>query len=850
MPLAVSSSSFDEVGSVLERSADKALGPLALSKNSGDGFEKIPDAPGFLKCLICSNQYGQEKRVKDSYRSGHRDTLIHKTAEAAIAGVKNYPNQQPAAAPELEPTAVALHQPAELSIAEEFLLQDTGEDDADSDVENDLGRWHHPFDDLVMYDDELIGPSGEEILLTTGQKDDLTRVELADKLEALQYEPEHTVFGKMTRMRDADSNEFDDNEEDSTVCGIIAVMRQMGLDDEDDSDSESDGGKVNDKVDDMWRDSWPVLEGDWAPHGTKTMFMLDLLDNLPHLRLSDDHLKAFMTEDHWEPAYDCHLNQEILFQIFPHVYPADNPQQAESMSVVGQKGKFNCRYDTMGGMEAERESDEGYHAHFIPGVPREPEQTRLTISEQYKLACLGVKSTVENLQSNTGVKDKIAEHWISQLLAKSVTMQQERIYASDTYKRLKGPAKVAMKAEVSAEIQEKLMETLLLDIACGPVTISTCFLNRIDLSSSLDGLTLAPLRAQYMTQYKNSLIGKHFKALQQLAVFHLNDKLCPPRLLALWKATGELGALLWYPEITNMETYLADVQILIDNLLDSWADFDPRRILYKYKLHILIHLPDDIWHFGPTVLYSTEVFECWNAIFRMCSVLSNHLAPSRDIALTLADMERFKHQVSSGWWLGKGGEYIQASSKIRDFLYTNKELQRQLGWSETMKLESVIEPFLVADVNDVRLNMPILIRGDDKDCIDILFLFNAQHDCTFGKCEVATTRKQVSQHQQTFFRTENIVAHTNDTRYLVNMHALHNASRLPDVLPRHLVAPRPLFANRVLKHAEYAADLRQTGPTKRAEAAAKTKQTKEKNKEKRAREEHRDAEAGTSTMIC
>ncbi|KAK0447904.1 uncharacterized protein EV420DRAFT_1252490, partial [Desarmillaria tabescens] len=33
---------------------------------------------------------------------------------------------------------------------------------------------------------------------------------------------------------------------------------------------------------------------EWHPHASKTMFMLDLLDNLPRLRLSDDHLKAIL----------------------------------------------------------------------------------------------------------------------------------------------------------------------------------------------------------------------------------------------------------------------------------------------------------------------------------------------------------------------------------------------------------------------------------------------------------------------------------------------------------------------------------------------------------------------------
>jgi hypothetical protein len=122
------------------------------------------------------------------------------------------------------------------------------------------------------------------------------------------------------------------------------------------------------------------------------------------------------------------------------------------------------------------------------------------------------------------------------------------------------------------------------------------------------------------------------------------------------------------------------LDILINNLLDAWAVFDPRRILTKYKLHVFSHLKDDIRRHGPAVLYSTEIFECWNAIFRLCSVLSNHLAPSHDIAITLADMERFKHQVSGGYWKSLGGKYIQAGMKIRKFLQTSPQLQRRLGW--------------------------------------------------------------------------------------------------------------------------------------------------------------------------
>lgn len=81
-------------------------------------------------------------------------------------------------------------------------------------------------------------------------------------------------------------------------------------------------------------------------------------------------------------------------------------------------------------------------------------------------------------------------------------------------------------------------------------------------SSSIDGLTTNPPRARYLIKYKNSLIGKHFKLVQQLAVFHLYDQCGSDKHFCLWKASGTLGALLWIPEIWDMDIYLVCWQIL------------------------------------------------------------------------------------------------------------------------------------------------------------------------------------------------------------------------------------------------------------------------------------------------
>ncbi|KAF9789418.1 hypothetical protein BJ322DRAFT_1000319, partial [Thelephora terrestris] len=169
-------------------------------------------------------------------------------------------------------------------------------------------------------------------------------------------------------------------------------------------------------------------------------------------------------------------------------------------------------------------------------------------------------------------------------------------------------------------------------------------------SSSVDGLRLPPVDSEYLVTYKNNLIGQHFKIITQLAIFHLHWVKLDQLSFDLWKSTGELNVLLWYPEIQDMAQYTADLETTVANVLDIWALIDPNHIIVKPKLHILTHLADNVCRFGPPVLYQVEGFEGWNQIFRTCSVLSNHHAPSRDIAIATGDMERFKHIVSGGWW--------------------------------------------------------------------------------------------------------------------------------------------------------------------------------------------------------
>ncbi|KAH7868676.1 uncharacterized protein C8R40DRAFT_1163890 [Lentinula edodes] len=335
-------------------------------------------------------------------------------------------------------------------------------------------------------------------------------------------------------------------------------------------------------------------------------------------------------ENHWEEAYDCELKEQILFQLIPHFLPANNPQQLETTSHIGVNGNHNYRQDLTGGLEAEKESVEGYSALYHTGTAWTVEQTIQCIQYQVWLACLGNREAICEVSTASGIKDKISQFWIKTLLLKSKELQDMRLKRPET----RDPQLAGLKGiDPYKDSPVKSLHTYLLGIDKYDWHITSSRWNTLEESIFATWL-----------EYKNSLIGKHFKTIQQLAVFHIHD-LCTPLVLDLWKATGELGAFLWMAEILDMEVFLGDLQVLIDNVLDCWAAIDPQRIITKVMLHILIYLVQDIHRFGPSVIFSTKVLECFNAVFQMCSILSNHLSPSHDIAVTLGDMECFKHMV-------------------------------------------------------------------------------------------------------------------------------------------------------------------------------------------------------------
>src|ERR1700722_3136115 len=79
------------------------------------------------------------------------------------------------------------------------------------------------------------------------------------------------------------------------------------------------------------------------------------------------------------------------------------------------------------------------------------------------------------------------------------------------------------------------------------------------------GLNVPPINADYICQYKEGLIGKHFKTISQVIPF-LIYYMVPSTVLEAWNVIGTLVVLLWHTEINNIESYLVCHHYFLSNI--------------------------------------------------------------------------------------------------------------------------------------------------------------------------------------------------------------------------------------------------------------------------------------------
>ncbi|KAJ7812979.1 hypothetical protein B0H14DRAFT_3112205 [Mycena olivaceomarginata] len=527
----------------------------------------------------------------------------------------------------------------------------------------------------------------------------------------------------------------------------------------------------------------------------------------------------------------------VCFAIYVNAGPSDNPMQR------------------------------GYHALFEAGEPRTKELITTELKKQVKLA-MHTQFTIDELLSRFKEMRKAEPtRPIEEIEAEPIQWMvdnEDRIYSP--FLTMKG-------FDPTKDTPIELLHTILLRVVkyiWHVSHISWSPEQKAD-STNTDGLSIHAIQANYIMQYAGSLIGRQFKTIAQTNLFHVRDLVTDDQFKA-WRATGELAALLWFPEIRNLNEYRHNLKVAVANVLDIFGTIDPSKIIPKVKYHLLVHAGED-------------VFESFNTVFRHCSVLSNHLAPMLElqvlyIARQLADQEGLKHRLTGRWWSSSRDETSQrAGSGVRDFLEKHPVLQKLLGWTDpklvkhgdikVMPLtrgqkekvthllhtttaaravnyglyhpdESLDECFIgswvfaqsptaqVLSARDETYGVPVLVRRHSEVTFSIAttenikFKLNTQHDCESAQCDTSRVHLRMQEHVESD-HIENFVVHKPLDRFFINSLAFHNAHLLRATLPRDLLAPLPLFPDRQQKHHKLAAQLRDTRSTQLATRKAAEK---------------------------
>ncbi|KAJ6621713.1 hypothetical protein B0H10DRAFT_2215060 [Mycena sp. CBHHK59/15] len=365
-------------------------------------------------------------------------------------------------------------------------------------------------------------------------------------------------------------------------------------------------------------------------------------------------------------------NGDDLFTVWTPVW-ADNVSGEHSKQYQKHMNVYSANANLPGQL---------FQQEYNTGKPRNVEEIRECVLRQLQLATYGIAAPVEALQTATASPGRDPD-LISNELMVWLSTQTDQPY---------NPLLDLPFFDPSQDTLVEILHTILLGDAkytwydlhhnWTPVQ-QDIFTIRLQ-STNLDGLRVPPT-----------------------TIFHIHD-IVTPNQFTLVRALGELGPILWTAVIDDMEEYLADLQILIDNLLDAFANIDPSKILIKLKLHVLLHIVQDIRRCGPSVRFSTEIFECFNAIFRLCLVLSNHQAPSRDIAFKFADLDRVKHILSGGFWL-QDGVWVRAGKDVNRILCNTPIIQRHLGWAPPPTyIPGLVQPVAQKKQN----NLPALSRAE------------------------------------------------------------------------------------------------------------------------------------------
>lgn len=309
-------------------------------------------------------------------------------------------------------------------------------------------------------------------------------------------------------------------------------------------------------------------------------FHTHFISTSPHASVTEQfaEFKKVVESTHKRPIVvrDGVSGENTRFRLFVNAEPSDNPMQSEVSAHIGGGGNLFCRKCDAGGTAKETETDEGFHSLFEPGAPRTKDGVVAELEKQLFAACTGIAQHVKDLQTETGVKDAYMQHWIEDLLQRARSLKnadrsrsEESIrdellrWVEENKTMLISPFFSLKGFDPTKDTPIEILHTVLLGLVKYAWHLTHTKLSaeakaiyalRLQATDS-KGMSIHSIRAKYIMQYANSLIGRQLKTVVQTICFHIHD-LVSPLIFQLWQAIGDLSALLWFPEIDDVGEYL------------------------------------------------------------------------------------------------------------------------------------------------------------------------------------------------------------------------------------------------------------------------------------------------------
>ncbi|PPQ96652.1 hypothetical protein CVT26_010634, partial [Gymnopilus dilepis] len=257
-------------------------------------------------------------------------------------------------------------------------------------------------------------------------------------------------------------------------------------------------------------------------------------------------IKEIIESTHKEPVKVQHgtSGEQMRFKIYVNCGPGDNPAQSEVCGHIGGKGNHPCRKCLVGGTQQSKESDAGYHNLFHSGTSRTAEEIFQDVQRQVKLACLGIAKDVQEEQTRKGIKDAYTQFWIEELIQRARKLRKETPsrstqdiqtelfdWVSEHTSDIYNPFLSLKGFDPALDTPVEILHTILLGVVKylwhSTHTNWTAHQKNIYAlrlqSTDQSGLSIHAIRANYIMQYANSLIGRQFKTLAQVNVFHVHD---------------------------------------------------------------------------------------------------------------------------------------------------------------------------------------------------------------------------------------------------------------------------------------------------------------------------------------